>query len=392
MKLSILGTRGIPASHGGFETLAEQLAIYLTDQGWQVTVYCQLEGKRATTESDWKGVRLVKISVPGNNPLSTIRFDWLATVHAARERAFTLTLGYNTAIFGVVQWLRKTPNVINMDGIEWKRQKWSGPVRSWFRLNEKIGARIATHLIADHPGIADHLANLHGAKTRQKLTVIPYGAVEPANNAVELLQEYGLVARNYLLIIARPEPENSLLEMVEAYSSKPFDMPLVVLGNYRDDHPYHRQVKQAATDNVRFLGAIYAPEKVLALRKHAAIYLHGHQVGGTNPSLVEALGCGNPVLAHDNPFNRWVAGEDNFYFTADNCAEQLDYLLNRPETLQKSAASSHARFDSYFRWLPVLDAYRKLLEQCGNRNTKDIQQPTLWPPTLLSPNKKSQND
>lgn len=391
MKISILGTRGIPASHGGFETLAEQLALYLTDQGWQVTVYCQQEGRGPRVESDWKGIRLVNISVPGDNPFSTIKFDWLATTHAARERAFTLTLGYNTAIFGVVQRLLKTPNVINMDGIEWKRQKWSGPVKAWFRLNERIAARIATHLIADHPGIADHLIDRYGAHTRQKTTVIPYGAVKPESDTANLLQEFGLAAGAYLLIIARPEPENSLLEMVQAYSSKAHDMPLVVLGNYQDDHSYHREVKQAASKNVLFLGAIYDPDKVLALRKHAALYLHGHQVGGTNPSLVEALGCGNPVLAHDNPFNRWVAGEDNFYFTSENCAAQLDYLLNQPELLKKSAISSHDRFNLYFRWLPVLDAYRKLLEQCGNGTVNGFRQPGLWPSTLLPPHKKNQS-
>ncbi|MDF1818772.1 MAG: DUF1972 domain-containing protein [Immundisolibacteraceae bacterium] len=395
MKISILGTRGVPANHGGFETLAEKLSLYLCKEGWDVTVYCQNSGSNQISETEWNGIRLVEITVPGEGPLSTILFDWKATLHSLKERQSILTLGYNTALFGIFHRLFNLPNVLNMDGVEWKRKKWSAPARLWFRLNERIGARIATHLIADHPGIADHLTQRYGKKIQSKLSVIPYGADQVDRTGLETLTAYGLTPGKYVLIIARPEPENSILEMVRAYASQARDIPLVVLGNYSETHPYHRAVLNAATDEVRFLGAIYDREKVQALRRHTALYLHGHQVGGTNPSLVEALGCGNPVLSHDNPFNRWVAGNGNYYFNEKNCASVIGELLGQPHLLTRAGESSLDRFNALFQWPPVLESYRKVLESCveqPNKALKNRTSPGLWPSTLSKTPEKNLND
>jgi glycosyltransferase involved in cell wall biosynthesis len=236
-------------------------------------------------------------------------------------------------------------------------------VRRWLQANEWIGGKIANHLIADHPGIAKHLSR---HTKSEKITMIPYGAdrVDGANE--DLLREFGLVPRRYALIIGRAEPENSILEMVRAFSAKPRGMTLAVLGQYQDpSNDYQRSVLSAAGVEVRFLGAIYEKTLVQALRFHAALYLHGHQVGGTNPSLVEALGAGNAVLAHDNPFNRWVAGPSARYFSNEvELGDELDLLCAASPTILKSlGAESRKRHAEAFTWDRVLSQYEELLNR-----------------------------
>ncbi|HEY0419647.1 MAG TPA: DUF1972 domain-containing protein, partial [Acetobacteraceae bacterium] len=174
-RLLILGTRGIPARHGGFETFAERLALHLVGRGWKVEVFCQDEPGESGPEC-WRGVRLRRVPVPWFGAKGSILFDWRA-MRQARD-GLLLTLGYNTALFGVLARLRRLPNLINMDGVEWRRAKWPKPVRAWFWLNEWLGSRLGSHLIADHPAIADHLARPRrfGAAGRERITTIPYGA------------------------------------------------------------------------------------------------------------------------------------------------------------------------------------------------------------------------
>lgn len=359
--LAILGIRGIPAAHGGFETFAEQLALYLRDNGWSITVYCQEEGRGESYESDWSGIRRIHIPVSGDGAFSTISFDWKSVRHAARSGTPVLTLGYNTAIFSLFYHLHAVPNVINMDGIEWRRDKWGPLAKSWLYLNERAGAWLGDQLVADHPEIKRHLEGICSA---EKIRMIPYGSPTVSVDDVDSseLEAFGLTPNSYALLIARPEPENSILPIVRAFSARPRGQRLVVLGNYLDDNPYHRQVKAAASDEVLFVGAIYQAERVNALRVHASVYVHGHTVGGTNPSLIEALGAGSPVLAHDNRFNRWVAGEEQAYFADEvQCGQRFDELLGNDALLKRMSEASRRRHEKEFTWPQVLSAYESLL-------------------------------
>jgi glycosyltransferase involved in cell wall biosynthesis len=356
-RLAILGCRGIPARHGGFETFAERFALHLAAHGWRVRVYCQGEGEAAPVASTWRGVELVTIGVHDAGPFGTIVFDWHSLRHACREHWPLLTLGYNTAVFAALSRLAGCRNVMNMDGIEWRRQKWSRPVRAWFFVNEMLGCWLADHLIADHPLIREHLARW---TPRRRITVIPYGADRVTGADPALLDRFGVAPGGFALVIARPEPENSILEMVEAFNEAGGERELVVLGEYRPErNAYHRAVLRAAGPRVRFPGAVYDTATVQSLRVHARLYLHGHQVGGTNPSLVEALGCGSAVLAHDNPFNRWVAGDAARYFRdRRSCAAALVALLDDDATLACLRAASAARQQEAFRWDDVLARYQ----------------------------------
>ncbi|GAA3525393.1 DUF1972 domain-containing protein [Zobellella aerophila] len=368
-KLSILGIRGVPAAHGGFESFAERLSMFLVKKGWNVTVYCQETGTGSVSESLWQGVRRVHIPVQQSGALGTIIFDWRATSHALSQEGLFLTLGYNTAIFNLLQRFKGQINIINMDGIEWKRDKWGILAKSWFWLNERAGCWVGNHLVADHPKILEHLTSRVSA---EKITMIPYGADEVADADASLLLPYGVELGRFSVIIARPEPENSFLEMVAAFSQVRRDHKLVVLGNFQpESNPYHRQVLAAASDEVIFPGAIYDTPVVQALRCYSRFYLHGHRVGGTNPSLVEAMGAGCAVIAHDNPFNRWVVGEGAAYFSdTEGCTRLFDDLLKNDAAIGRMQSASRLRFRKCFTWPRVLAEYEALLSHWLAKNNQ----------------------
>lgn len=358
--LTVLGIRGVPAKHGGFETFAEKLSLYLVNHGWTVTVYCQEDGEGAITQSTWRGVKRIHIPVKHTGAAGTILFDLKATLHAQSEKGLILTLGYNTAIFNLVQRIKGQINIINMDGIEWRRDKWGIIAKTWFWMNERAGCWIGNHLVADHPKIKSHLATRVAS---DKITMIPYGGDEITAADVNLLKAYDIEVGKFSVIIARPEPENSFLEMVRAFSRTTRNHKLVVLGNFTPKiNPFHRQVMDAASSEVIFPGAIYEASVVQALRFFSRFYLHGHRVGGTNPSLVEAMGAGCAVIAHDNHFNHWVAGPDAAYFKDESaCAALFDQLLVDDTAVEKMKVASRARFYERFTWDQVLQEYEQLL-------------------------------
>ena len=367
-QLSILGTRGIPAAHGGFETFAEYLAQFLVERGWDVVVYCQTHGSGEILAHKWRGVTLIDVPVTQEGALGTIVYDWKSVIHAANSDRLILTLGYNTALFNLRFRIGRKVNIINMDGIEWKRGKWKAHERAWLYLNERLGCLIGNHLIADHPEIEKHLQTRVSSR---KITMIPYGAEEITAADETLLQELGLTPGGFVLVVARPEPENSILEIVQAFSARRRGVRLVVLGNLNPgENPYHRAVLEAAGDEVIFPGAIYDKVVLAALRFHSRLYIHGHTVGGTNPSLVEALGAGSAVLAHDNAYNRWVAGRGAAYFSdRESCARRLDELLNSTTRIEEMSEWSRRRFRESFRWDNVLQAYEHVLLDASSSST-----------------------
>ena len=359
LSLRILGIRGVPAAHGGFETFAERLAPYLVDKGWRVTVYCQEDGAGPVQHDTWQGVQRVRIPVRVAGAAGTVLFDWLSIGHAARAAEPCLTLGYNTALLCARLRLAGVLNVINMDGIEWQRAKYGRFARAWLRVNERAGAWFGQHLVADHPEIARLLGAFVPA---ERITTIAYGADPIADEPLEPVRRLGLEPGRYLTLIARPEPENGILEVVRAFSRRSHDLELAVLGRYEAGNRHHQAIRAAAGPQVRFLGAIYDASVVRALRQHAFAHVHGHRVGGTNPSLVEALGAGNAVLAHDNRFNRWVAGPGALYY-ADEA--DFDAALGRLENDAAIRAglgrAGRARFLEAFDWSTILGAYERLL-------------------------------
>jgi glycosyltransferase involved in cell wall biosynthesis len=357
----ILGTHGVPAAYGGFETAAENVALYLRDQGWRVVVYCQVTGTGPVKEDEWKGIERVLIPERRDGWLGTASFDLTSIRHASRHRDVCLTFGYNTAVFNVIQRFKRIPNVINMDGIEWSRSRWGRGRQAILWVNERIACWVGDRLIADHPVIEQHLAT---RARRSKLVTITYGAHPVLSASTVPVTSRGLEPGKYLTLICRPIPENSILELVTAFSAEKRDCRLAVFGTYGDADEYHRAVRAAASDEVDFVGPIYDPEDVAALRFHGLGYLHGHTVGGTNPSLVEAMAAGNAVIAHDNPYNRWVAGDGALYFTGiHDAARHVTTLLGSAQRRAELSAASRARHELEFTWEHVAGQYEQQLSR-----------------------------
>ncbi len=357
--IAIMGIRGVPAAHGGFETFAARLAPWLVQHGWKVTVYCEEPLECAPYESEWHGVRRVHIGYGPDSALNSIRFDWACIRHVLGEKArppLVLTLGYNTALFGLRLRAAGITHVINMDGIEWARSKWGPLAKAWLYLNDWAGCLGASHLLADHPQIARHLETRVPASS---ISTIPYGTdlVEHADPAP--LAALGVQPGGFMTLIARPEPENSVLEIVRAFGIKPRGCKLVVLGRFAPERiGYHADVIRAASDDVLFAGAIYDAGVLAALRQHGLAYLHGHRVGGTNPSLLEAMGAGNAVIAHDNRFNRWVADQGALYFSdTATCTGAIDRMLAEPALRQRLGQANRAAAAARFSWPLVLSQY-----------------------------------
>lgn len=358
-KLIIMGIRGIPAAHGGFETFAEHLAFYLRDRGWHVTVYCQ-EGRAAQRYIDqWEGIERIHIPVRRSGALGTVEFDIKCVADVAGRDGVILTLGYNTGFLAPWLQLKGRRNFINMDGIEWKRDKYGLPARLYLWVNERLAAWSGAFLIADHPQIEQRLRMI---APRAGIMMIPYGGDAPNAGDINRLAELGLEDQRYFTVIARPEAENSILEIVEAFSGIRQGVKLVVLGIYDPAVAYQARVLAAAGPDILFPGPIYDKATLHALRKHCIAYLHGHRVGGTNPSLVEALAAGNAIIAHDNMFNRWVAGDAALYFSDIAGCQAAITRVARENALrgmmQKNAIS---RWKTVFDWPMILSEYEELL-------------------------------
>lgn len=358
----ILGTHGVPAAYGGFETAAQHVAMYLRDRGWNVVVYCQLDGDGDITSDRWNGIERVLVPEPREGWKGTSHFDLVSIRHATthhRAGDVWLTFGYNTGVLDVMPRLRGIPNVINMDGMEWTRRRWGLAKQAILLGNERLAGLVGDVLIGDHPVISAYLRRHFGARRVQTIT---YGAPEVISAPVAPVSDLALAPDAYGIVVCRPIPENSVLEIVTAWSARHRGMPLVVVGPYTDTDPYHLAVRSAASDEVRFPGAIFDADRLAALRLHAAVYVHGHTVGGTNPSLVEAMGAGNAVIAHDNRYNSWVAGPDNAYFRdADDLAVLLDELLPNAGRLHRMGEASRTRYREEFTWEHIGAQYEHAL-------------------------------
>lgn len=360
MKLAILGTRGIPACYGGFETFAEKLAVGLARLGHEVTVYC--ESREPQAPRDYRGVHLRYVSSPRLGPLQTILYDARCLWDARESFDVVYMLGYGAAPFCAIPRLYGTEVWINPDGLEWARAKWNLAARVYFRVMEWTSVRIADRIIADAESLAKSLTSRHGPL--HSCTVIPYGCeIASADPCIEPLAEWSLAPGGYYLVVCRLEPENHVLEILRAFQRSQSKRQLVVVGNHRARNRYVQQLRSVQDSRIRMVGTVYDREKLTCLRSHAFAYMHGHSVGGTNPSLLEAMGCGNLVFAHDNPFNRETLGSCGLFF---HCGEALTQAIERVERdgrgTEKMRRDAVVRALTRYQWPDVIAGYAALLE------------------------------
>ncbi len=364
MKIAILGTRGIPARYGGFETFAEKLAAGLCERGFEVTVFC--ETNAAQSSELYQGVTLRYVSAPSLGPLQTILYD-LQCLWAARS-GFDVVymLGYGAAPFCLIPRLWGTQVWINPDGLEWARAKWGPVAKAYFRLMEWASLRAANRIIADAHAIEASLASRHGRLSA--CSVIPYGCdvIEDAP-AAELLSYWGLAQGGYYLVVCRLEPENHVLEILQGFKRSASCKQLVVVGNHLLDNSYAAQLRAVKDARIKMIGTVYESDKLTALRYHSFAYIHGHSVGGTNPSLLEAMGCGNLILAHDNPFNReTMDGNGLFFRGAAELAALVDHAEGGGLDGARLRAGAKLRAKTCYQWPDIVARYARALEESGS--------------------------
>lgn len=355
MKIAILGTRGIPARYGGFETFAEQLAVRLVERGHDVTVYC--EANIGPQPGEYRGIRLQYIGCPNVSSLSTILFDLRCLWDARKHYDCVYMLGYGSALFCFLPRLWGTEVWINMDGIEWARAKWGLIARTYFRAMEAIAMWTADGIVADADSIRHHLVSRHSRLP--DCSVIAYGSNVPRSAPdVDQISRWCLRPNEYYLVVARLEPENHIREIISGYCKSESQRPLIVIGDHLTKTPYVREITSAADKRVLFLGGVYDQPALQSLRFYSRAYFHGHSVGGTNPSLLEAMACRNLVVAHDNPFNREVLGDCGLFFaTPTELSEVLRMLDHDHCSYERMRDGALARVKTFYSWDLITDQY-----------------------------------
>lgn len=356
MHVAMIGTRGVPAQYGGFETAVEEIGRRMVQDGHRVTVYCRNPGQSVT---EHLGMELVNLPALRKRSLETLSHSGLSVAHAVRLRpdAAVLFNAGNAPYIPVLKAAR-IPTAVHVDGLEWKRAKWQGAGARYYRWAERAAARSGLALVADAEGIADHLREAYGVASH----VIAYGApiLDPGTDK---LAELDLAPRGYHLVVARLEPENHVDVIVEGYARSGSSRPLVVVGHapYGDEH-IAAVTRAADGSDTRFVGAVWDQDLLNQLYAHALSYLHGHSVGGTNPSLLRALGCGAPVTAYDVNFNREVtAGHARFFRTAADVTAALRADEASPQDADERGRQGQAHAAASYRWDDVAERYLRML-------------------------------
>jgi len=361
MRIALVGTRGVPATYGGFETAVEEVGKRLAERGHVVTVYCRSQKDERNAPDSYLGMKLVHLPALRSKSLETLSNTALAATHLAATHRQQVAVVFNAANapFLPIFRLRGVPAATHVDGLEWQRAKWGGAGRRYYRAAEAFAVRWSDALIADAKGIADYYQKEFGAGT----DLIRYGAPILVDPASDKLAELGLEPGGYHLVVARFEPENHVDLAIEGYRRSAARRPLIVVGSapYAGDYIARINELAAGDDRIRLLGAVWDQGQLDQLYAHALTYIHGHSVGGTNPSLLRAIGAATATIAFDVTFNREVLGEDGRYFAdAAALAEAIDDAEADPTQTAARGVRLQRIASTKYRWDDVADAYETL--------------------------------
>lgn len=364
LRISIIGSRGIPARYGGFETLVEELAPRLVERGHRVTVYCRRGYTGDAPPESYRGVRLVSTPYVHVRSLETLSHELTSILHSFRERVDAY---YFLGTRGSPWYLLVKPTrrhaVVHTDGLEWMRRKWGPTGRRYLRFSEGLAARVAADvLVTDAEAMRSYYQDTYGRES----TCIPYGARVIDDPTPGSLERWGLASGAYDLVVCRLEPENNVDLIVRAHQRSGSDRELIVVGDGRYDSAYQHALRRLeGAGHVRFLGAVY--DGVDDLYAGARCYLHGHEVGGMNPGLLRAMGAGACVLALDTPFNREALGKAGRLWRKDrgDLVEQIAWADASPDDVAQLGSVARARVAERFSWEAAADRHDRMLRGLG---------------------------
>ncbi|CAI9403346.1 glycosyltransferase [Nocardioides sp. T2.26MG-1] len=355
--VAVIGTRGYPSFYGGFETAVRRIAPALADRGWRVRVYGRRGWVAATSTTD---PRVDRVLTPGldTTAFSTLSYGLTAVLHAlVRKPDVALVMNVANGFWLPLLRLRGIPTVVNVDGIEWERDKWNSLGKTVFRWGARLTARFADELIFDAEAIGDYWRRELGRDG----TFVPYGG----DPGPALPLDEDLEAGRYVLLVARFVQENTVAEFLAAAPAivEKADVDVVVVGSATPDDPIQRAADALAVAHprIKVLGHLSDDQRLHSLWQHAGVYFHGHTVGGTNPSLVQAMALGARVVARDTAFNREVLADTGVYCDGDeeSIVQAVVAALNDDRPLGELAADRAAR---HFLWEPVADAYARIID------------------------------
>lgn len=363
MQVALIGTRGVPARYGGFETAVEEVGRRLAARGHRVVVFCRpVAGEEQPDE--YLGMELVNLPSVKIRSLETLSHTALSVLHP-KLRGIDAAIVFNAANAPLLPVLRarRIPFATHVDGLEWRRAKWGPRGQQYYRAAEAWSVRLSDQLIADAQGIADYYTEEFDAPTR----LIAYGAPIREERASDRLAELGLTPDGFHLVVARFEPENHVLEIVRGYVESSAELPLVVVGSAPYSDAYITEVRAAADDRVHFTGSLWDAELLDQLYENALTYLHGHSVGGTNPSLLRAAGAGAFVGAYDVPFNREVIGEHGEFFVNESGVAKIVEAAEADPDARRAAGAALRTDIRRYDWDLVADDYEQLLRDLRDR-------------------------
>jgi glycosyltransferase involved in cell wall biosynthesis len=364
MKIAILGTRGIPNHYGGFEQFAEFFSVYLAENDQDVYVYNS--HNHPYQEKTYKGVNILhqydpefKIGTAGQ-----FLYDFNCILDS-RKRNFDiiLQLGYTSSSVWYPLLPKKPLIITNMDGLEWKRTKYAKPVQKALQFAEKLAVKSSDYLISDSVGIQKYILD----KYNKSSTYIAYGADQFSNPNASILINYEVKNENYNLIIARLEPENNIETILDGIVLSHDQMPFLVIGNHQTKFGDYLKEKFKNDPNIWFIGAVYNHEHLDNLRYFANFYFHGHSVGGTNPSLLEAMASKAFIIAHNNDFNKAILGENAYYFSNIEEVKNLTLKIKKNDNLHLIQNNFDA-IKSEFNWNKINGKYLQLFKNCMAKN------------------------
>jgi glycosyltransferase involved in cell wall biosynthesis len=359
VRIALLGTRGIPANYGGFETFAEELCTRLVERGHQVTVYCRQAGPGPL----YRGVHLQYLPTIRHKYFDTIVHTAISTGHLLRHRPdVALYCNGANAIFTIWPRLLRVPVALNVDGIERKRKKWNRAARAWYLASEWLSKFCPTVVVTDALTIQEYYRRRYGKQS----VFIPYGAEVGKLDSTEVLSRLGLEASRYFLYVSRLEPENHPLEVREAFEQVVTPMKLALIGDAPYAHEYIRRVRDTRDPRIVMPGAIYGAG-YRELGSHCFAYIHATEVGGTHPALIEAMGRGALVVYRNTPENAEVTGGAGIPFESGELVRTLRRVLSMPEAeRERLRRAAIARVRTHYSWDAVTDAYEELLKgMCG---------------------------
>ena len=357
MKIAILGTRGIPNHYGGFEQFAEYLSVGLVQRRHDVTVYNS--HSHPYQEKVFNGVKIKHIYDPENRIGTAGQFIYdLLCILDTRKNDYDiiLQLGYTSSSIFFDLHPVKSIVVTNMDGLEWKRTKYSTKVQKFLQWAESLAVKKSDALISDSIGIQNYLQSKYSAKS----IYIPYGSYAITEYADSVCAKYSVEKYNYDMLIARLEPENSIDIILEGVSKATVKRPFLVIGKHETSYGEYLKTKFADTGHIVFVGGVYDKAKLDSLRCFSNLYFHGHTVGGTNPSLLEAMGSNALICANDNEFNSTILGPDALYFkNSDDVSHSIDTVSK--QNFAHFLENNMQKIQNVYEWNTIIDQYEKFL-------------------------------